>query len=71
MADQRALEAIRRAEQALTRIESATSRAPSPDPAFADLDEFQRLRDAHDQLRERVAGAIDEIDRLIERGERN
>jgi hypothetical protein len=70
MADQRALDAIRRVEQALARIESASSQSPPPAVASADLDEHRRLREAHDKLRRRVAGAIGEIDHMIEIGKR-
>ena len=70
MADQRALDAIRRVEQALSRIESSASRpTPAMSPA-TDPGEFERLREAHDDLRRRVAVTIGEIDRMIEHGER-
>jgi hypothetical protein len=68
MADQRALDAIQRIEQALARIEAAASRpAPGP-PAAEPSEDFARLREAHDALRQRVAGAIGQIDRLVEAG---
>jgi hypothetical protein len=70
MGDQRALDALRRVEQALARIESASSRPPSPAAASADPDELRRLREAHDKLRRSVAGAIGEIDHMIGIGER-
>ena len=70
MADQRALDAIRRVEQALTRIEAATSRPPSSAAEGADPEEYHRLLEAHDTLRRRVAGAIGQIDRMIENGGR-
>jgi hypothetical protein len=70
MADQRALDAIRRVEQALARIESASSRPPLPAAASANLDEVRKLREAHETLRRRVAGAIGQIDHMIEIGER-
>ena len=65
MADTRALEAISRIERALTRIEAAASR---PAPAFDGEtgEDYARLRDVHDVLRQRVAGAIGEIDRMLE-----
>ena len=67
MADARALEALRRIEQALARIEAAASQ---PRPAAAPPpEEFDRLREAHDSLRRRVAGAIGQIDHLLETGE--
>jgi hypothetical protein len=64
MADERALAAIRRIEQALARIEAASSR-PKPGPA-ADPDELRQLRDAHQALRIKVEGAIGQIDGLLE-----
>ena len=71
MPDPRALDAVRRIERALARIEGAAER---PAPAAADPaesgEEFQRLREAHDALRRQVAGAIGQIDRMIETGER-
>ena len=63
MADDRALDAIRRIERALARLEAAASRPPPAPDAPAD---YNRLRVAHDVLRQRVAGAIGEIDRLLE-----
>ena len=69
MADQRALDALSRIERALARIEAAATR-PAPTPTLEDSDDFRRLRDAHDSLRQRVAGAIGEIDRMIANGER-
>ena len=67
MGDPRALEAIRRIEQALARIEAAASR-PAPAPAMPS-EEYERLKEAHDALRRRVSGAIGQIDRLLETGE--
>jgi hypothetical protein len=64
MADERALTAIRRIEQALTRIEAVSSR-PRPAPA-ADSQELSQLRDVHQALRNKVEGAIGQIDRLLE-----
>ncbi len=75
MAHTRALDAIRRIDRALARIEAAASRPP-PAAAGAGADagetseEFDRLREAHDALRRQVAGAIGQIDRMIETGER-
>ena len=71
MADPRALDAVRRIERALARIESAASRPPpTSTDATESGEEFQRLREAHDALRRQVAGAIGQIDRMIETGER-
>ena len=67
MADQRALDALQRIELALARIETLASR-PAPVPAAEPTEEFARLRAAHDALRHRVAGAIGQIDRLVESG---
>ena len=68
MADARALEAISRIERALARIEAAASR-PVPPPAAEPAEDVERLREAHEVLRRRVAGAIGEIDRMLETGE--
>ena len=65
MPDQRALDAIRRIEQALARVESAAVRS-RPAPPAEPPEEYARLRQAHDSLRDRVAGAIGEIDRMLE-----
>jgi hypothetical protein len=64
MADERALAAIRRIEQALARIEAVSAR-PRPASA-ADPEELRQLRDVHQALRGRVEGAIGQIDRLLE-----
>ncbi len=72
MPDPRALDAVRRIEHALARIESAAGRpAPAAAGPTESGEEFQRLREAHDALRRSVAGAIGQIDRLIETGERH
>jgi hypothetical protein len=63
MADERALAAIRRIEQALARIEAASAR-PRPAPA-ADSDDLAQLRDVHQALRAKVEGAIGQIDQLL------
>ena len=70
MADLRALDAVRRIERALARIEAAASRPAPAAPAGEAPEEFERLREAHDALRRQVAGAIGQIDRMIETGER-
>ena len=64
MADERALAAIRRIEQALARIEAVSAR-PRPASA-ADPEELRQLRDVHQALRGRVEGAIGQIDRLLQ-----
>ena len=69
MADARALDAIRRIERALSRVEAAASRRPAPAPSASEAEENERLREAHDTLRRKVAGAIGQIDRMIEAGE--
>ena len=70
MGDTRALDAVRRIERALGRIEAAASR-PRPAAASSGPDpEVERLREAHDTLRRQVAGAIGQIDELIDVGER-
>lgn len=63
MADERALAAIRRIEQALARIEAATAR-PRPAPG-ADPDDLSQLRQVHQALRAKVEGAIGQIDELL------
>jgi hypothetical protein len=68
MADERALAAIRRIEQALARIEAASAR-PRPSPA-GDPEDLRQLRDVHQALRARVEGAIGQIDQLLEAGAR-
>ena len=73
MPDERALAALSRIERALARVESAASR-PVPVPAVdgsAETAELDRLRNAHDRLRERVGGAIGQIDRMIETGQQS
>ena len=65
MSDPRALDAIRRIEQALARIDRAAAQ-PRPAPPPEPPEDYDRLRQAHDALRERVAGAIGEIDRMLE-----
>jgi len=71
MADPRALDAVRRIERALARVEAAASRPPAAAAEAGEPgEEFERLREAHDALRRQVAGAIGQIDRMIETGER-
>ena len=66
MADQRALAALRRIELALARVEGvASSRQPA---ANGKDEEFERLRSAHDRLRNQVSGAIGQIDQLLASG---
>jgi hypothetical protein len=65
VADQRALDAITRIERALARIDAAATR-----PAPVDRSEEQHLRAAHHALRERVSGALTQLDSLIQAGER-
>jgi hypothetical protein len=69
MADPRALDALRRIERALARIESAADRPAPPAAPQQDHEEYLRLREAHETLRARVSGVIDEVDRLIAAGE--
>ena len=66
MADPRALDALRRIETALARIEAAADRPPPPPGPSP---EFEQLREAHERLRERVTGAVGQLDRLIAAGE--
>ncbi len=67
MADPRALDAISRIERALARIETAAQR---PAPSATESQDYLMLRDSHDRLRERVSGALAQLDGLIERGAR-
>jgi hypothetical protein len=60
MADERALAAIRRIEQALARIEAASK------PFATTSDDLRDLIVAHRALRTKVEGAIGQIDRLLE-----
>jgi hypothetical protein len=71
MADERALAAIRRIEQALARIEASATRPAPPPPPSADPEELERLREAHQALRQRVSGAISQIDQLLQAGARS
>ena len=66
MADDRAIEAIRRIDRALARIEAATASQPAP----RGDEELKRLREVHQALRDKVEGAISQIDRLLAAGER-
>ncbi len=68
MADTRALDAVRRIERAVARIEAAAAQRATGTPDAGE--DYQRLREAHDSLRRQVAGAIGQIDHLIESGER-
>ncbi len=65
MGDQRALDAIARIERALARIEIAATR-PVPAAAPTPDEDHERLREAHATLRRAVAGAIGQVDHLIE-----
>jgi hypothetical protein len=62
MPDERAIVAISRIERALARIEAAAGRAPG---RSANDDELQLLRERHQSLREKVEGAVSQIDRLL------
>jgi hypothetical protein len=62
MPDERAIQAIGRIERALGRIEAAASR---PGPGSANDDELLELRQRHKALRERVEGAVSQIDQLL------
>jgi len=67
MADQRALAAVRRIERALARVEAVAS-GPSSASNGKD-EEIERLRSAHDRLRDQVSGAIGQIDKLLQSGQ--
>jgi len=66
MADERALEAISRIERALARIEQGAGRLKAE---AANRDD-PGLRRAHDALKRKVAGAIGELDLIIDGAER-
>ena len=68
MIDERAVEALRRIERALERIEASAARPAAAD-AGPPTEEYERVKQAHDALRRRVAGAIGQIDRMLETGE--
>ncbi len=68
MADIRAMEAIDRLERALARVEGAVGKTPVPDAR--DDSELIELRQVHQSLRSKVEGAILQIDRMLEAGER-
>ena len=70
MADERALNAIRRLERALARVEAAATRPQPPAPAPSHSEDLRLLMDVHETLRSRVEGAIGQIDRLLESAER-
>jgi hypothetical protein len=59
---QREIDAIERIERAVARIDAAAARSAQGSDANAEL---TRLRAAHEQLRERVRGAIGDIDQLL------
>ncbi|MBA3678435.1 MAG: hypothetical protein H0W74_13710 [Sphingosinicella sp.] len=62
MPDERAIQAISRIERALARIEAEASR---PAPLSANDDELHQLRQRHNALRDRVQGAVSQIDQLL------
>lgn len=63
MADERAMTAIERIERALGRIEAASQAAAQG--ARSDGGELIELRQTHQALRNKVEGAIGQIDRLL------
>ena len=68
MADIRAMEAIDRLERALARVEAAAARKAEAEPR--DDHQLIELRQVHQTLRSKVEGAISQIDRMLEAGER-
>ncbi len=68
MADIRAMEAIDRLERALARVEAAAAKKSGPEPRSDS--ELIELRQVHQALRSKVEGAILQIDRMLEAGER-
>jgi len=63
MPDERAIVAISRIERAFARIEAVAGRGPTP--ISANDDELQALRQRHEALRDRVQGAVSQIDQLL------
>jgi hypothetical protein len=63
MRDERTLAALERIDRALARIEAA---AAKPAPGAANDEELESLHRRHSTLRQRVEGAIREIDLLLE-----
>ena len=68
MADIRAMEAIDRLERALARVEAAATKTRGAEAR--NDNELIELRQVHQTLRSKVEGAISQIDRMIEAGER-
>lgn len=66
MLDERSIQAIERIGRALARLETGMKTLPAERDGGAEL---ARLREAHQGLRDQVAGAIAQIDRLLEDGE--
>ena len=62
MADDRAMAAMERIERALARMEAASEKARE---ASVDDGELIQLRQTHHALRNKVEGAIGQIDRLL------
>jgi uncharacterized coiled-coil DUF342 family protein len=62
MPDEPAILAISRIERALARIEAASSRTLRGNGGS---EELEQLRTKHQALRERVQGAISQIDQLL------
>jgi hypothetical protein len=62
------MEAIDRLDQALARVEAAAARRPPPEGRGDS--ELVELRQVHQALRSKVEGAISQIDRMLEAGER-
>ena len=69
MGDQRTQAAIGRIEAALDRIEAAARRRAASAGSGGSA-ETERLRTAHDRLREEVGSVIAELDQLIASGGR-
>lgn len=65
MEDERTATAVARIERALARIEAACAARPE----VGNGEELHELRARHQALREKVEGAVSQIDRLLARGE--
>lgn len=65
MTDERAIIAIERIDQALSRLEAAGVAPSAGGDDGAGAEELARLRETHRGLRSRIEGAIAQIDLLL------
>ena len=71
MGQDRVSDALSRIERAVARIEAASGRLARSGDGGGDGGDFDGLRQAHLALRDKVASAIAQIDRLLEAEGRN